>query len=523
MPAHPPSEMPPVESPCTSPPDPASQQRSGEHRGIPWTGAARLLVLTVALAALAVFAYVTLSRIGYPYELEWMEGGVLDHVTRVAEGKPLYVPPSVDFTPFIYTPLYYAVCAPLVSVLGPGFLPLRLVSLLAAVAVFWLIYGLVSREGGSRFAGLVAAGLFVATFRRGGAWFDVARVDSLFLAFLMGALYLARRHRSLAGAAAAGALLGLSFLTKQVAVSIAAPVVLWLLVMRIRSAAAFLAAASAVVVPSVMLLQSTSEGWFGYYTFELPAKHAWVDSALVSFWTADLAGAIPIAALLAVAYFLRSGPARGDRWFWLSLLAGAIGGSYLARLHSGGYDNVLLPAYAAVAVVAGLGLASLLRRDGGRSGGGMARELAILVLVAGQFALLAYDPRKQIPSAADREAGQGVVTRLRNTVGDVYVPFHGYLAALAGKPPFAHAQAVADVWKGGPGDRGRRILFPALAEELRRRRFSAVVIDEEWFSPDGLVDAYAPAERVFARPDTFRPVTGMPWRPEWIWLPKPRQ
>ena len=39
--------------------------------------------------------------------------------------------------------------------------------------------------------------------------------------------------------------------------------------------------------------------------------------------------------------------------------------------------------------------------------------------------------------------------------------------------------------------------------------------------PDGFADAYAPADAVFADPEVFRPVTGMPWRPERIWVPKP--
>jgi len=30
-------------------------------------------------------------RISYPYELEWMEGGVLEHIDRVRMGEPIYV------------------------------------------------------------------------------------------------------------------------------------------------------------------------------------------------------------------------------------------------------------------------------------------------------------------------------------------------------------------------------------------------------------------------------------------------
>jgi hypothetical protein len=56
-----------------------------------------------------VLARVFLSRLSYPLDLEWMEGGILTHALRLARGQPLYAEPSVDFVSFLYTPLYPAV------------------------------------------------------------------------------------------------------------------------------------------------------------------------------------------------------------------------------------------------------------------------------------------------------------------------------------------------------------------------------------------------------------------------------
>ena len=69
-------------------------------------------LVVVALWYLGAYLAVALARIGYPYDLEWMEGGSLEHVARVLRGQPLYVPPSLEFTPYIYAPLYYYVAAP---------------------------------------------------------------------------------------------------------------------------------------------------------------------------------------------------------------------------------------------------------------------------------------------------------------------------------------------------------------------------------------------------------------------------
>ena len=37
------------------------------------------------------------GRASYPYDLEWMEGGLLQHAQRIADGQGLYVAPSIDF------------------------------------------------------------------------------------------------------------------------------------------------------------------------------------------------------------------------------------------------------------------------------------------------------------------------------------------------------------------------------------------------------------------------------------------
>src|SRR6478735_8320342 len=86
---------------------------------------------------------VALARINYPYDLEWMEGGTLEHVARVLGGQPLYVAPSLEFTPYIYAPLYYYVTAPFAYLFGLRLLPLRLVSFAASLGVLALIAALI--------------------------------------------------------------------------------------------------------------------------------------------------------------------------------------------------------------------------------------------------------------------------------------------------------------------------------------------------------------------------------------------
>ena len=67
--------------------------------------------LTLALAAIhtLVFVTVAMTRMTYPFDLEWIEGGIVDGIARAVRGEPIYVEPTVPFVPLIYAPLYHYV------------------------------------------------------------------------------------------------------------------------------------------------------------------------------------------------------------------------------------------------------------------------------------------------------------------------------------------------------------------------------------------------------------------------------
>src|SRR3569623_422087 len=117
-----------------------------------------------------------------------MEGGMVGQVRWVLEGHQLYGPPSTSFTPYLYTPLYVYVCAPVAWLTGVGYLPLRLVSLVSSLVLLAVLGWWAAREADDVWAGPGAAGLFAACFGLAGSWLDLARGDSLFLALLFGGL-----------------------------------------------------------------------------------------------------------------------------------------------------------------------------------------------------------------------------------------------------------------------------------------------------------------------------------------------
>ncbi len=515
-----------------SPPESAPDRTAGpprpfasEHQATPalplgWPGVA---LVCVALLYLATYVVLAALRLRFPFELEWMEGASIGHIDRLVRGQPLYVKPSIDFTPFIYPPLYFQVSAWLAKLVGVGFLPLRLVSIAASFGCFALLYALVRPESRSPAPALVAAGLFAACYRQGGAWLDIGRVDSMFLCLVLGAYVVLRRVGSpWIGGAVAGLLFALAALTKQAALFIAAPVALAVLATDWRRGAALSAALGIVFGATYAVIQQQSQGWFHFYLFELPRHHPVIGQLLRGFWIEDLLGPVGIALAIGACHFFAA-PLR-PRLARVTLDAVMIGAlvitGYLTRIRVGSYVNVLLPAYLAAAALFGLGLAALFeKRDRATPGGRMAECYVLLVCLV-QFAVLAYKPWLQIPSDADRVAGEQIVESLKRVEGDVWVPRHPYLAAMAGKPWRSHELAMQDVLRRDEMP-AQHELVGELNAAARAHRFAVLVLDDETWVHGTFAPYYSLKAKMFRDDEArlFFPVTGYYTRPGTVWLP----
>jgi len=436
-----------------------------------------------------VYVGLAVTHLRFPYALEWIEGSMLDHVRRVLTGRPLYVPPTTEFVPAIYPPLYYYCAAAAARLVGPGMLPLRLVSLAASLGSLGLIYLMVSRDSASRTAGLLAAGLFAATYQIGGPYLDMGRIDTLCLFFFLAALCLVRFQDGWQGQALAGIMLACAVLTKQTALLLAAPLVIGsLLCSRAPGAVAFGLAAAVTAGAAYALINYVHGGWFFFYLFELPRQHPVLLSRLAGFWSDDIVAALPVAVLGALAYACAPAGARRKHSMVLFVLVtgSVLGIACLSKIKSGGFKNVLMPAYAMLAVMFGLAYAAGMRQL--RAWQPRAQLLAravIFVLCAGQFMLLLYDPRGLVPGQAQLGAAAAVVETAAGMPGEVFAPAYGYLCAMAGKRGSAHIGAINDVLRGAQGP-VRQALIDAMHEAISSQRFAAILLDRRfaWFQND---------------------------------------
>jgi hypothetical protein len=356
----------------------------------------------VAVGALAAFAggivalvghfALFFARAGFALDLEWMEGGLLLHALRFAEGKNIYVPPSLEFVPYLYTPLYPALLALLSKVTGLSYLLGRVVSILSfAGALALLVVAAVragrkaapptqvSRPSLRSFAqrwrsperaaalaiGIGGAGAVAASFVATGGFYDLVRADSLLLFLAAAALVLGMRAASDSSyrlAAAAGLLIALAFFTKQTASILGVSLGVGLLLASWRRGLVYGAVAAVTLGLGLLLLNLTSDGWFWTYVFKLHQSHEFYpDRAFVKtpqhLW--KLAGPLYIAWLLSGLALLR---ARALHRSDAVHAAVSLGGFVSACIGFGtqwAHDNAFIPAIYFPAFTAALWTARL--------------------------------------------------------------------------------------------------------------------------------------------------------------------
>jgi hypothetical protein len=425
----------------------------------------------VALAVLLplLFLYAAVRRMRYPFEVEWIESGMLVSVLRIAHGQGLYVAPTLDFVPFLYAPLYLYISAAMERLTGGGYFALRLLSTVATLGGCATIYALVRCETERRLAALAGAALYAGCYAIAGGFFDIGRVDSLFVCLVLLALLAQRRQHPVVAAL----VWVLAFQTKQTALPLAVLVLLaeW---PRPRRMAAALATLLGVAWLSVLLLDHATGGWYSFYLFHLSGALPIVGRQVALFLPVMVVQPLAIAWVVIAAALLLA-PLRGRAAMLPALTSFAlVGGTWFVEAHRGASANAMMPLYAWVAVLSGVAMARLLDKAESAEG---APRLALMVLAAVALQLLAlvYNPGRFVPPAAAVTDTERFIRQLSTVPGDVYVLNHSYDAVLAGKQPHAEGEALGAVLDGKSptGEALRAELDRALADH----RYTAVVVD----------------------------------------------
>ncbi len=494
------------------------------------------LIAIPALWQLVLLATAVFSRLAYPFDLEWMEGGLLDHAARLQEGSGIYAEPSVEFIPYLYTPLYPALLAILGEVFGLSYVLGRTLSLIALLTCFAVVI-LSTQTPGERFRlregllGVLGLGVIAAAYPWLEGWYDIVRGDTVFLAMVLSGLYLlwrwlptsgARSHRRIAAVAA---LLSLSFFCKQIGVLfVFAGGVNLVLFGRWRLIPTYVATSAVIGLGGTLLLNTVSDGWFWTYIYEVHQSHDFnIDRFKLSFShmlkRSIAAGVIISVSMLAIGGRLlarRALPVESKRFlFWvvpyiIAVVAGAVGWA-TQWAHFNAYMSAIF--VGAVAVATGLvSLAALARSWFPRAGWWLA--LALPAVLATELFTQRWKPAKFIPHHADVVAGDRLIELLANIEGDVMVPFHPWYARLAGKETWVHRMGLMDIRLA------RKHRVRHLPNVYRDKRFAAIVLDNRPLT-FALADLKASYRRDSLVPKDHRPrvFTGAKVTPASIWIP----
>jgi hypothetical protein len=480
--------------------------------------AVNLALAGVGLIFLAGFFYVTLSRLRYPFELEWIEGAFLDQVRWITKGEAPYQAPALAFIPTSKTPLYFYLASLTFRVFGAGFLGPRLLSVLASTGAFLLIGRINYQYTKSWPLAIAAAGLYAASYRFSGAWMDLVKTDSLLIFLVLLAFWLGWRTTSPYRLILSGVVFAAAYFTKQLALPIIVAYGLAsLIATRGRSWPQWSTAAS-VGLGIYVLLERSSQGWFSFYTISTSIHHdripnilrIWNDSFPI-LWPALLLGSFFI--VDQVLKFCQAGwtgsPAPLNLiGFGLALIAA----SWSIYFKTGTYDNAFMPVAASLALLAPRGFTALYKRI---PANGVIR-FAALALVLLQFWQYRFDPQAQIPSAAAREQGQSFVTLLDSLPGKVWVFNHGFYTHLADKPTFFHFSPYNDVISSDFSASAPVLIErQQAAERILRQTLQGQAVD--WLITDMPDDQRAPyylwTAGVSANPDFLRPQTGAVGQP----------
>lgn len=480
---------------------------------------------------IAAAAVVVAMRLGYPLDLEWMEGGSLHHALRIQQGLPLYAEPSADFVPFLYTPLYPAVLAALGWVFPLGYPLGRIVSVLAWVAAGAALWRAVRGEGAPRSHALAAVGLFVSGYVFTFRWLDVARADTLFLALLAWGLVLLRHARGDPRRAAwAGLLVALAFWTKQTAGPFV--VVSGLVGLAVARRRVFTYAAVIAVVDGggVLLGQALTDGWLWTYIYELHQTHAFNRERFTTKTWGMFAHAAPF---LVVALpwiireqwrrFGRNGEPRDDGGasapgvlFWGALAGAGLLTSALGYSTQWAEPNAFVPGVFFTALFLGVVLP---RRGHGQTVvlGLIAAQLLFALAVEPRYQPIQdkglaglgrsyrwQDPARTVPNGEHWSAARAMRARLEATQGEVFALQHPWWSVVAGGGGHVGSMGINDV----PKPDAKR-LKSEIGKRIESVRFEQVITEGE--PPAWLRGPLARGYRLEARlrgRDRARPMTG---------------
>ncbi|MEJ5286291.1 MAG: hypothetical protein CH6_2505 [Candidatus Kapaibacterium sp.] len=471
----------------------------------------RLILLFIS-AFVLITLIVMLFRINYPYQLEWMEGGEIEHIIRLLEGKNIYTEPSLEFIPYIYTPFFYYIGAGMSYLFGTSLATIRFLSLFSFILSLVFTYKIIFFITKDHFWSIVGVGIYVLSFSTTGFWFDLARVDSLANLLIIISFYflLKETKRDIFFSAVFSFL---AFYTKQSYLLVTIFLIIPLFIQKKKLAFFFSTVYFALVITSTVVESILSNGWYFFWNFYFPSTHHWIWSRAITFWTVDILPFYSISFAIILAYILLNYKSIfvGSNSYFIFLLLGTMLSSYFTRLHYGGFLNVLMPLVFAISVFFPI-VSNGLKNSNFPSN---SIETVLVVLAFFQLILLIYDPIYPIPKDSDKKDVEQVFEFAKSVGGDVYLMGYNFVQRDFGLPSLPHYVLLNDLFISNVPQKQKLIKEFEIA--LKEKKFKTIILDDD-LSLDLIDKYYRKTEKVFYH--RVLNSKSSPYRREVVWVPK---
>lgn len=495
---------------------------------------ARILLWAVALSAVLAFLGLAVWRLGYPLELDYIEGVMMDHIVRLSQGRPIYVAPSLDFITLAYMPGFATVSSLLARLFGPHFWVPRLVSLLSMCGLITLVILIVRAETRRWTWGIAGAAILTMSYGVTGGHYDVGRPDSLMLFLALSGLATLRFTTGTRGAVASALLLTAAFFTKQHAVWFGIAAIAHLAVndrARLRPFAATLMAGCA---GGFLLLSLWLGPWFRFYTWEIPTRWSEVNRfRIVHYVGQGLLGShalVVLPALLSLGLVNPPWRGRGGLWMFAGLAGLATG--FMATLDPDAFRHVMNPTVVAFSVLGPIAMARLVTAfvPAARDPGAPVPPIAAFIFCLLSVPLL-YPVRSHMPHAHGQAAHDSLVQTLRSYPGPVLVLYHGFYGWQAGKGAGLHQITLDDVIRAPGNSLLRRDpqYFHRLFEPLRTGPNRPMILTDVRLDHSGSEsrELWRDVARYYRlaselSPEVAKaanPITGNHWTPRYLYVP----
>jgi hypothetical protein len=536
---------------------------------------AQIVLSISALMMLGLLLYTSYHRLQYPYDLEWMEGGMLIHALRVIEGKGLYVQPSSDFIPYIYPPLYSWILAGLGTLSELSYSLGRSLSLFGSLAAGLAVVIALREEDASWPISFVGAAFFWSTYEDSGTFFDLTRADGCFVGTLAWAMVVVRKGYVRVG----GLLLCASFLFKHNAAIFGFPCLWWIFHREGFSKAMSYVIWSAIPALSfIFLLQWHTDGYFLTYLLEVPSHHPIVGYRLVWLAFTEMFSSLSLLVICSALWFAVRGWKQGNKkrmilwgiavlsvvvmyhlnmsdfpkimgshkngiipfsivvwimiaiavtsakipWkepngFWI--LNGLVAFFFCAlmRGHHGGFTNVLMPGCLLLSVWMCLFIVHIQKNKSIVLFSNQDFQIVVItILCCSQLYKGKWDPEEFVPTEEDRQFGDELVAQLREMDGPIFAPHSPWLAVQAGHPATAHLIAIWDIDHKGAD---LEPYMKSIRNDFATHRWGTVL------SADNRLDFgrkkyYRTLQNIRPKRGVFEPKIGWKVRPSYLFVPK---